>query len=125
MHRGVFEEHHGGVTGIVNLFDDVLLSVDGNGGICTWKASSRSILEHFVDEIYRFRSMENLDDSRFLVGGNPGQLILFTHEKGRNINAKYLLRVQDPPTTLRTRIGKMALYKLSACAVIHSSRFLA
>lgn len=83
--RGVFERHAGNITRIVLLYDDVLLSVGKNGSIFAWKASSRNVLDGYVNENYEFWTVEKRSDSRVAVGVNLGRLRVFSHERGRNI----------------------------------------
>ena len=67
--RGKFDKHSGPITRIVNLYDDVMVSVDKNGAILTWKASSANVLDLHINEHFEFWTVQKLDDkSRFLVG---------------------------------------------------------
>jgi len=86
-HLQTFSKHLRRITGLVHLFGDVLCSSDIGGSLFTWnwKAPKNEIIDtNQVGEMI-MAPVIKLSETHLAVATNLGEIIIYTHEKGKNL----------------------------------------
>ena len=84
----VFLEHKRGVTGLVHVCDDVLASVDKDGMLLTWRATTGVLLDQLKVSNKPCWCIAKASTSRMLVGTADGQIVIVEHSNGTKLQDK-------------------------------------
>lgn len=84
----VFIEHKREVTGLVHVCDDVLASVDKDGMLLTWRATTGVLLDQLKVSNNSFRCIAKASTARMLVGTADGEIVIVKHSNGTKLQDK-------------------------------------
>lgn len=84
----VFEEHTGKVSGLMHLCDDVLASVDTDGMLLTWEATSGAVLDQLKVSNRRCTSIAKASTTDILVGTLDGEIVIVENSNGKKLGVK-------------------------------------
>lgn len=89
----VFNGHQGTPTHLAHLFDDVTASVDLDGTVMTWKASTGNVVSDFRTIRYKVARIAQNGDNKLCVGTACGNIDVVSHDGGKDL--KYVWRLEN------------------------------
>jgi len=84
----VFEEHTADVNGLVHIYDDVLASVDDDGMLLTWRASTGIVQDRLELSTDRCFAISKASALVILVGTWEGEIIIVDHTNPKHLVVK-------------------------------------